>query len=167
MLIALAFGSLMMSCKSEGGISEKTKKNIEVNNAIMKAYEAGDFSKMGDYLAADAVDHGGENGDVKGLDNIVSEMKRYQAMMPDMKSSNVLSMGNDDYVFTRATISGNMNGKPTTMTSVDVSRFVDGKAVEHWVYMNPAEMMEMMTQPPVVAPAMPADSLAKMDGTKK
>lgn len=165
MLVALACGSLMMSCGTEGGMSAKTKKNIEVNNAIMKAYESGDFSKMGDYIAADAVDHGGENGDVTGLDSIVSEMKRYQAMMPDMKSSNVLTVGNDDYVFTRATMSGTMNGKQTTMTSVDVSRFVDGKAVEHWIYMNPSEVMSMMMPPP--APAMPADSSAKMDGTKK
>ena len=33
-------------------------KNKEVNTAIMKAYESGDFSKMGDYIATDAIDHG-------------------------------------------------------------------------------------------------------------
>lgn len=164
LLVALACGAVMTSCKNEGGLSAKTKKNIEVNDAIMKAYESGDFSKMGDYIAADAVDHGGENGDVKGLDNIVAEMKRYKQMMPDMKASNQLSVGNDDYVFTRATVSGNMNGVPTTMTSVDVSRFVNGKAVEHWVYMDPAELMKMMA--PAPAPAT-TDGTAKPDSAKK
>jgi len=30
------------------------------------------------------------------------------------------------------------------MTSLDVSKFKDGKAVEHWVFMDPKEMMAMM-----------------------
>ena len=160
-LFAIGIAGLLTACNSGGGQSATTKKNLEVNDAISKAYEAGDFSKMGDYIAADAVDHGGETGDVKGLDSIVAEMKRYRAMMPDMKSSNTLSMGNDDYVFTRATVTGTMNGKQVTMTSMDVSRFKDGKAIEHWVYMDPKEMMAMMQdmQPPP-APVNPADSAA-------
>jgi predicted SnoaL-like aldol condensation-catalyzing enzyme len=135
---------------------------MEVNDAIMKAYEAGDFSKMGDYIAADAVDHGGENGDVKGLDSIVAAMKRYHAMMPDMKSAITKTFADDEYVFTWSKTSGTMNGKKTDMTGVDVSKYKDGKAVEHWVYMDPNEMMKMMTQqkPPadvnVTAPETPA-----------
>lgn len=108
---------ICISCKNEsGGMSATAKKNLEVNDAIMKAYEAGDFSKMGDYIAADAVDHGGEKGDVKGLDSIVSEMKRYHAQMPDMKSSMSRSMADDEYVYTWATTSGTMMGKSMTMS---------------------------------------------------
>ncbi len=33
------------------------------------------------------------------------------------------------------------------MTTVDVVKFKDGKAVEHWSYMDPKDMMKMM--PPV------------------
>lgn len=158
-LLAIGIAGLLTACNNGGGQSATTKKNIEVSNAISKAYEAGDFSKMGDYIAADAVDHGGETGDIKGLENIVAEMKRYRAMMPDMKSSNTVSLGNDDYVFTRATVTGTMNGKQINMTSIDVSRFKDGKAVEHWVYMDPKEMMEMMQDmPPPPAPVNPADT---------
>ncbi len=158
-LLAIGIAGLLTACNNGGGQSATTKKNIEVSNAISKAYEAGDFSKMGDYIAADAVDHGGETGDIKGLENIVAEMKRYRAMMPDMKSSNTVSLGNDDYVFTRATVTGTMNGKQINMTSIDVSRFKDGKAVEHWVYMDPKEMMEMMQDmPPPPASVNPADT---------
>lgn len=156
-LLAIGIAGLLTACNNnEGGLSATAKKNIAINDSISKAFETGDFSKMGDYIAADAVDHGGENGDVKGLDNIVAEFKRYRAMMPDMKSSNSLSLANDEYVFTRATVTGTMNGKQTTMTSVDVARFKDGKAVEHWVYMDPKEMMAMMPPPPT--PVNPADT---------
>jgi predicted ester cyclase len=146
-LFVIALSSICISCGNSGGMSAKAKKNMEVNSAIMKAYEAGDFSKMNEYMAADAVDHGGEKGDVKGIDNIVAEMKRYRAMMPDMKSEIIKELADDDYVFTWGKFSGTMNGTMTSMTSVDVSKFKDGKAVEHWVFMNPADMMAMMPPP--------------------
>lgn len=157
-LVFLAAGSIFfLSCNSGGGMSATAKKNLEVNDAIMKAYEAGDFTKMGDYIAADAVDHGGETGDIKGLDNIVSEMKRYRTMMPDMKVEMTRSLADDEYVYTWGKMTGTMNGKTVTMSSVDVSKFKDGKAVEHWVYMDPKELMEMMPSGP--APA--TDTLKK------
>jgi len=130
------------------GMSAKAKKNWEVNTAIMKAYAAGDFSKMGNYIAADAVDHGSETGDIKGLDNIVKEMKRYHDMMPDMKYVVVKELADDEYVFSWTKITGTMNGKMTTMNGMDVSKFKDGKAVEHWVFMDPKDMMQMMPPPP-------------------
>lgn len=147
-LFLLSAGLALVSCSSGGGLSAKAKKNKEVNAAIMKAYEAGDFSKMGDYLAADAVDHGGENGDVKGLENIVAEMKKYRAMMPDMKMTMIRELADDEYVFTWASVTGTMNGKSTTMSSIDVSKFKEGKAVEHWSFMEPREMMQMMQTMP-------------------
>lgn len=145
-IFLLGAGSLFfLSCNS-GGMSAKAKKNKEVNDAIMNAYEAGDFSKMGDYIAVDAIDHGGEKGDVKGLDSIVAQMKAYRQMMPDSKSTLVKEMVDDEYVFYWAKVSGNMGGKPMNMTSVDVTKFKDGKAIEHWVFMDPIEMMTMMQQ---------------------
>lgn len=144
----LATGVILLSCGKGGGLSAKAKKNKEVNSAIMKAYEAGDFSKMGDYIAADAIDHGGETGDLKGLESIVGQMKIYRESMPDMKMSMIHEMADDEYVMTWASVSGTMNGKQTKMTSLDVSKFKDGKAVEHWVFMDPREMMQMMQTMP-------------------
>lgn len=163
------------SCKNESGMSDTAKKNIEVNDAIMKAYEAGDFSKMGDYIAADAVDHGGEHGDIKGLDSIVSEMKRYRAQMPDMKMTTAKSLADDEYVYVWSTMSGTMMGKSMEMSGVDIAKFKDGKAVEHWVFMNPNDMMKMMPPPATGAPTAPVKDttmikdtmVAKKDTAKK
>ncbi len=157
LLIVVACG-VFISCNDEsGGMSATAKKNMEVNEAITKAYESGDFSKMGDYIAADAIDHAGEQGDIVGLENIVAEMKKWQEMMPDMKGTTVKTMADDEYVITWSKSSGTMNGKQMEMTGVDIAKFKDGKAVEHWMYMDPKDMMNMM--PPPDAPA-PADSTA-------
>ena len=125
----------LVACNS--GMSSTAKKNKEVNDAIMKAFEAGDFSKMGDYIAADAVDHGGEKGDVSGLENIVAAMKGYREQMGEMKSETIRELADDDYVMTWSKVTG----KSVNMTSIDVSKFKDGKAVEHWIYMDPRDMM--------------------------
>ncbi len=150
-LVTVAALCVLASCNNSG-MSATAKKNMEVNDAIMKAYEGDDFSKMGDYIAADAIDHASDHGDVKGLDSIVAVMKRYHAMMPDMKSTTTKSLADDEYVFTWSTVSATMNGKKTEMTGVDVSKFKDGKAVEHWVYSDPNDVMKMMqpTTPTIV-----------------
>lgn len=155
-LLTIAVCSFLVSCNS-GGPSATSKKNLEVNDAIMKAYEAGDFTKMGDYIAAGAVDHSGEHGDVKGLDSIVSEMKRYRDMMPDMKYTSTKNLADDEYVFSWSKVSGTLNGQKTEMSSLDISKFKDGKTVEHWVYMDPTEMAKMMQPQPM--PPMSQDSL--------
>lgn len=152
MLMAASLGGLISCSSDSGGMSATAKKNKEVNDAISKAYESGDFSKMGDYIAADAVDHGGQNGDVKGLDNIVAEMKKYHDQMPDMKSETFRAMADDEYVMTWSKATGTAKtdgmgmkaGQTMSMTSIDVTKFKDGKAVEHWIFMDPNEMMKMM-----------------------
>jgi predicted SnoaL-like aldol condensation-catalyzing enzyme len=128
-LSVVALNSLI-ACNS--GMSATAKKNKEVNDAIMKAFEAGDFSKMGDYIAADAVDHGGEKGDVSGLDNIVAAMKGYREQMGEVKFETISELADDDYVMVWSKMAGR------NMTTVDIAKFKDGKAVEHWIYMDAA-----------------------------
>ena len=128
-VFAVVILNSLVACNS--GMSSTAKKNKEVNDAIMKAYEAGDFSKMGDYIAADAIDHGGEKGDVSGLENIVAAMKGYREQMGEMKFETIRELADDDYVMTWSKMTGR------NMTTVDIAKFKDGKAVEHWVYMDP------------------------------
>lgn len=153
-LLLLASSIIFISCSSEsGGMSETAKKNIAINDSITQAYQRGDFSKMGDYIAADAVDHAGEKGDVVGLDSIVADMKRYHEMMPDMKILSSKSLADDEYVYTWAEMKATMMGKEMTIKSVDIAKFKDGKAVEHWMYMDPKDMAAMMeSMPPQASP---------------
>jgi predicted ester cyclase len=165
LLVALIGSLVLISCKDDGdnGLSATAKKNLEVNNAIMKAYEAGEFDKMKDYIAADAIDHAGEKGDITGLDSIVAEMKRYKAMMKDTKTEVLKEMADDEYVFVWGKFSGTMTadgmgmraGDKMNMTSVDVAKFKDGKAVEHWMFMDAADVNKMMMSmmPPGAPPA--------------
>ena len=103
-LLIIAAGSvcLLTACKSKdsgGGMSAKAKKNLEASHAVSKMFESGDFSKLGDYIATDAIDHTGMKGEVIGLDSIKAAFAMYMNMMSDMKSETVKELADDDYVF--------------------------------------------------------------------
>jgi predicted ester cyclase len=157
-----------ISCSNEKSGETKdnsaAQKNIEACNAVNKAIETGDVSKLGDYIAADGVDHAGEKGDVVGLDSIKAELAKIHTMYSNLKMDVIKSLADNDYVFQWMHFSGTCTmpsmgmpaGTNVDMSPIEVSKFKDGKATEHWTFMQPAEMMKMM-------PAMGN----KMDTTKK
>ena len=148
-LFAIPVGmlSLCMSCSDNGG-----GKNLDAARAINKAVETGDTSKLSDYLAADAVDHS-DHGDIKGADSIKSAIAKIHLMVKDMKIETVKELADGEYTFqwmnyTGTAITSDMGmkaGETFKMTAIQVSKFKDGKSTEHWEFMQPADMMKMMS----------------------
>src|SRR5450432_233368 len=155
-LFILSAGAVffLVSCKGKdsGGMSDTAKKNLDASHAISKMFETGDYSKVGDYIAADAVDHAGMNGDVKGLDSIKSEFASMSKMMSNMKNEVVKELADDDYVMSWMKESGKMTvdgmgmkaGQDFSMDAIEVSKFKDGKTTEHWSFISWGDMMKMM-----------------------
>ena len=160
-IFSAGFILLLSSCsdkKEAGGMSDRAKKNLEACNAINKMFEAGDWSKIGDYITTDAVDHAGMNGDIKGLDSIKANFDKMGAMMGNFKNEVVKEMADDDYVFQwmKETMTmkvdgmGMKAGETHTMSAIEVSKFnKDGKATDHWTFVDWNDMMKMMPQPPM------------------
>ena len=126
------------------------QKNIDAGHVVNKAIETGDVSALDSVLADDAVDHAGENGDIKGKDSIKSELAKIHTMFPDMKMETVKEVADEDYLFQWMRFTGTSNGSmgmpagPFDINAVEVTRFSNGKASEHWEFMQPADMMKMM-----------------------
>ncbi len=147
-----------ISCNSGSNTSAENKsndaaqKNLAAANAVNKAIETGDVSNLGDYIAADGVDHAGMKGEVKGLDSIKAELAKIHTMAADMKMETIKELADSEYVFqwmrftgTAATADMGMPaGTRFDMSAIEVSRFKYGKAIEHWEFMQPADMMKMM-----------------------
>ena len=144
---------------NQGGMSDKAKKNLAAGEAVAKMFESGDFSKVGDYIAADAVDHTGMNGgEVKGLDSMKAEFSRMGDMMSNMKNEIVKEIADDDYAFQWMKESGTMKvdemgmkaGTAYAFNAIEVSKFnADSKVTDHWSFMNMNDMMKMMPQMPM------------------
>lgn len=172
-MAALAMICYCTSCNSkpEGGLSATAQKNLDANHGIVQCFDSKDFSKLGDYIAADAVDHSGENGDIKGLDSIKAALTKEMAGIDGMKTEYIKELADDDYVMSWEHFTGTVTtpmmglkaGDKFDMQEIEVSKFKDGKAVEHWGMMEPAQIMKLMgpMASPMAMPAMPADSSKK------
>jgi len=169
--LAIAICTVIVSCNEQtAGTSDKAKKNQAANQAILKMFESGDFSKVSDYIATDAVDHSGPRGEVKGLDSIKAMFQYFASTMSNTKVEVVKELADDDYVMswikqswtakTDDPMMGLKAGDKGNMQGVDVTKYNDdGKVIEHWGFISMADMMKMMPQPTM--------EMNKMDTTGK
>ena len=155
--IFLAFITYCLISCNDGnkGTSDKAQKNLDNSKAIAKMFEGGDFSKIGDHIAEDGVDHASPRGDVKGLDSLKALFNQYAGMMSDSKSEVVKGFADDDYSMLWLKQSwtakvddpmmGLKAGERGTGESIEVCRHnADGKIAEHWSFMSVNDMMKMM-----------------------
>ena len=140
--------------KADNSVAEKNKASFRV---VVDAFQTGDISKIDSVVAPDFVDHT-ERGDL-GRDSLKTMIQTMHQQMGGMKSEVVKEMADDEYVFGLIRYTGTSKGEmgmppgPFDFKGLEVVRYKDGKAVEHWAYMEPREMMKMM--PP------PADAMKK------
>jgi predicted SnoaL-like aldol condensation-catalyzing enzyme len=130
----------------------QNEKALANNREVYKAIETGDVSKIKDYIDKDAIDHGGDH-DVKGADSIIAMLGSIHNSFTDLKMEVIADAVHGDYVFTLVRLTGTTTATPgmgmppnkkMDSKSVDVVKLKNGKAVEHWEFVDPKEMMAMM-----------------------
>ena len=128
-------------------------KNLAAAHGVNQAILSGDVSKLGDFIATDAVDHAGMGeGDIKGLDSIKAMLGKMKSMMKDMTQDIVKELADSDYVFQWMHFTGTSTmpdmgmpaGTKYDMTAIEASKYKDGKIIEHWEFMQPSDVMKMM-----------------------
>ncbi|MEJ7610696.1 MAG: ester cyclase [Ferruginibacter sp.] len=169
-LSAAIAACFFVSCKDEKTTTttNSTSESIKQKNAdFMTAIETGDFSKAKEWLATDAVDHGGnpDGSDLKGRDSIIGMLQQVnKSFQPGFKMKIITQAVDGDYLFSLTEMDGTTTANPAMgmppntkmdMKSVDVIKIKDGMASEHWSFVNAADMMKMMGG--ASGGAMPAD----------
>lgn len=142
--LSAAFCCLISACNNENGSAE----NIATSRDIVKGIETGDSSKL-TAIAPDAVDHAGPTGDVTGADSIKAMLLEIHNRIRDLKFEILGDAANGDYVYTWSRMTGTAldssmgfpAGQPMSVKSVDIIRFNNGKAVEHWSNIDQQDMM--------------------------
>ena len=151
--VAIVAFCICISC-NDNATSDKgsgmREKNIASSDIVGKAFETGDVSKIDSAVASDFIDHT-DMGDKVGPDSLKAMITVMHANFKDMKMEKVKEVADDEYVFSWMRYSGTSDGGmgmpkgPYTMNSIEVVKFnKDGKAIEHWGFMNGVEMMKMM-----------------------
>ena len=118
--------------------STKAQKNMEVDDAISKAFKTNNASMLDSLIAPDFVDHS-DMGDRKGIDSLKSMLNMLHTQFKDMKMDRKRQWADDDYVAdwirytgTNATAMMGMPAGPYDMNGMEITKYSDGKAVEHW-----------------------------------
>ena len=165
-LIAISALFCLASCSTPTSNTTKTddkaQKNLESGRAMSKAFETGNTALLDSAVADDFLDHT-DQGDKTGRDSLKSLVNYVHTSMKDMKMETIREVADDDYVFQWMRYSGTSHGEmgmpvgPYDMHAIEVSKYKDGKAIEHWSYMDMKEMMKMMPQP---APKMMTDTMS-------
>lgn len=140
------------SVTAETGNNTMAQKNLKADQAIGKVFETGDVSGLDSLVAPDFMDHT-DRGDVKGVDSMKAMVKMIHTTNKDMKMETIKTMADDEYVFSWMHFKGSHDGSmmpagPYDMKSIELVKYKDGKAVEHWTFMEPREMMAMMSKMP-------------------
>ena len=120
--------------------SDVIKKNIAAFNFIIKSFVAADTSAIDSIMTADYIDH---NDDDKGRDSIKTVLIAEHNNAKDVKAETVHITADSEYVFGWIHYSGTIDdgtGKPKEPFSanvVELFKFRDGKATEHWILEMP------------------------------
>jgi len=160
----VAFAGLLCTCNSctsktdtaTSGNSDKEQqqKNIAASDVVTNAFQTGDVSGLDSVVADDFVDHT-DQGDKKGRDSLKAMVNMIRANFKDMKTEKLGDAASGDYVYSWMRYSGTSDGSmgmpkgPYSMSAIELAKFKDGKAVEHWSFMDMRDMMKMMPQPPM------------------
>ena len=141
-------------------------KNKETMKAIMSACGNHQLDALDNLIATDFMEHTPDPWmKSKGLAGLKESLQASMTMMPDFTITVNWMIAEGDLVMAhytwRGTNTGSVEGMPATgkavnVDGVDVTRFKDGKGVEHWGYFDMAKMMEQLGMTMMPATAVPA-----------
>ncbi len=147
-----------------------TESNKDINRRIVEeGFNRGDSSVLDHLIARDCVDHSLENtprlsgglpntgkssgGYSKGLEGVKQFFDDFRHAFPDLHYTIEDEIEEGDKVVTRARWEGThrgdfmgipATGKRVSVDGVDITRFSNGKAVEHWGYQDTPALMQQL-----------------------
>jgi steroid delta-isomerase-like uncharacterized protein len=172
-ICALAVSSCSKTGGGEAAKADSTAiKNKEGARAFTAAWDANKVDDCVKMMDANYIEHQMMPGQRPGVEGFKEMFKQYHTSFPDMKTEIISILAEGDMVgmleHMTGTNTGEMMGMPATgkkidVTGVDWVRMKDGKAVEHWGYMDMGKFMSDLGMPMGGGPA----SSAKPDPMKK
>ncbi len=167
----LLSGSVVGCHNNNGGISDEAQKNLQAAKAIRESIEGNHLDKLSDFIATDCIDHAGDRGDIKGLDSIRAQLRQWNDMA-EGKTTVIKELADELYVMSwtrnsgkyKSTGYGHKPGDAFELQSLEIIRFRDGKAVEHWSMMPPADALKMIAA--TSAPVTMSNAVIKEDSIR-
>ncbi len=171
-IIAISFAACVPPA-NKNTTDDRATRNKEL---MMKFYEEvinkHNFPMVDSLISADYVDHCVSPGYTPDRTGLKKGWQDFVTGYPDLNTKVNFMVADSEYVTAQYTFTGTntgsvmgmpATGKKINVDGVDIVRYKNGKAIEHWGYMDE---MKMMTQLGMM-PGMGGDSTAAKGSDKK
>ena len=165
LVVLLTISTLLLSScmKKESSTNESMRAdsvkntNIENYRKVTDMMNSGKMDDLGKYISDNYTEHQMMPGQKPGIAGLKEMMTGMKAAYPDMKFTINHITADSNMIWALSTMTGtntgSMMGMPPTgkainVQAVDVIRLENGKAVEHWGFMEEKKMMEQMGMMP-------------------
>jgi predicted ester cyclase len=155
LLIIIAACEVIFACSNKTSNSSsnntKTQQNLEAVHNISKVFETGDTSLINKSVAVDFIDHK-DYGDVKGIDSLKAFILASHEHIKNLKMELIKELADDEYVMSWMKFKGTRDGQAGTVQGdfdvrgMQITKFKNGKATEHWEAMDMRDVSKMMEQ---------------------
>lgn len=144
--LLLLAGPAFAESMEEGHVAKSKRFYEEIINQ-------GKFDLIDEFLSKDFVEHETLPGDLKGREGVKQFFMSMREAFPDLKMVPEFYVAQGDKVVAYVTMSGTQkkdfmgmpsSGKAFKTQTVDIIRFVDGVAVEHWGVTDSGAMMQQL-----------------------
>ena len=158
MLRRLIFSLVVAACLLSLYTPASADDMEDANMVLMKKFykevvNMGKVDLMDQLCAADFIEHEEIPGFEPNREGVKKMFKAYRAAFPDLKFEVNMMFAKGDKVVTYITMSGTQkgpfmdmpaSGKKFSAKGIDILRFKDGKAVEHWGVTDTMAMMQQL-----------------------
>lgn len=177
-LIFAASAALCFSLVACTNNNNGNDKNLSTTRDIFKGIETGDTTKFAS-IPPESVDHAGPMGEIHNGDSIKAMLAGIHSHIKDLKIEIVNIASSGDYVYvwnkwTGTALDSSMGfapNQPFTTSGVEIIKYNDGKAMEHWGFIDQKEVMDMrarmMPNAMTVKLSVGDSTKNKKDSTKK
>ncbi|GAB3551073.1 hypothetical protein GCM10027577_31090 [Spirosoma fluminis] len=117
----------------DGPASSQRKRNLASDKVLIGVFESGDVDKLDAIIDPAFVNHAA-TGDRTGLDSLKTGVRRFHARMKTVKVELKRQLSDDEYVSDWVRFLG--ANPAMVIEGMEVTRYVNGKAVEHWFFPN-------------------------------
>ncbi|MBK7384401.1 MAG: ester cyclase [Flavobacteriales bacterium] len=148
----------MAMMKADSAKQAQANAQMETFQKVFEMFNTGNMEGLDALVAADMIDHNPDPmATMKGLDGLKEMMGMYRTAFPDIKETVERITSDGDMVYAHYHMTGTntgpmgpmpATGKAMDVMGMDIVRFADGKAVEHWGYMEESKMMQQLGMMP-------------------
>lgn len=135
------FALVLAACSSNKPATTSTittdntqkQRNLAADRVLIGVFETGDVDKLDAIIDPSFINHAG-TGDRVGLDSLKTGVKAFHTLMKSVKVDRKRQLADEEYVSDWIRFIG--DDPKAVIEGMEVTRYANGKAVEHWFFPN-------------------------------